>query len=354
MENAVNPCIIVIPALNPDRRLLELVNALKNTERRFRFVIVDDGSGEDSLPVFNELSENGCVVITHPQNMGKGYALKTAFGYIAENCAETLEHGGCVTADADGQHVPEDIVKIADSLMENKDCMILGVRDFSGKEVPYKSRWGNRITAAVFYFETGVKCSDTQTGLRGIPGKSVPACLNITGDRFEYEMNMLLHLTKEGVKIVSVPIRTLYEAKNSGTHFRPFADSFRIYAEILKFGMSSLMCAAVDVSLFALLNRFVFGEIMLSTVTARVFTGIVNFVVNRNIVFNDKGKAKKSAVFYAALFVFNMIMSGYITELFTNLGMYDLVSKMLADIILFSLGFYIQRTLIFKKKGGKS
>jgi len=231
------PYAIVIPALNPDERLIDLAEELRNGgEEKPLLIIVNDGSGEKSFPVFQKLADIGCTVLRHSQNRGKGAALKTAFRFIAENYPDI---SGCVTADADCQHTPGDIRRVKSELINDAgEFLILGVRDFSGKEIPVRSRFGNRLTASVFRLITGVKCSDTQTGLRGIPRKYIPLCAKIPGERFEYEMNMLLYLSRE-LPFLSVPIETLYEEKNIKSHFRPMTDSLIIYAQIINFSLSA-------------------------------------------------------------------------------------------------------------------
>ncbi len=138
--------IVVIPAYNPDNRLVTLV---ETTERLFSpsFVVVDDGSNEGTRPIFDHLESHGADVLHHNKNRGKGAALKTAARHIEKHYPTTL---GYVTADADYQHRPVDIRRVAAALEKNQQSLVLGVRDFCSPSVPWKSRWGNRITSAVF------------------------------------------------------------------------------------------------------------------------------------------------------------------------------------------------------------
>ncbi len=225
---------IIIPALNPDQKLISLVKRLREMDTSL-IVIVNDGSRTNCSPIFDKLeSEYHCAICQHPENRGKGAALKTGIRYAASiypQCA------GYVTADADGQHTPEDIVRVAEVLEKNPRYLVLGTRNFSERNVPFKSRWGNRITSWVFRQSTGVRCPDTQTGLRGIPSEFTAACLAVPGDRFEYEMNMLLEAAGEGVRFLKVPIATVYLENNRSSHFHAVKDSFRIYANILKFAL---------------------------------------------------------------------------------------------------------------------
>jgi len=341
----MTPCIVVIPALNPDGRLIDLAAELKS--EALSVIIVNDGSGEDSLSVFSSLTEKGFTVLTHAENLGKGAALKTAFRYIEETYPDAA---GCVTADADCQHSPEDIRRVAAEIYgQKRDCLILGTRDFStSRNVPFRSRLGNRITSAVFFLQTGVKCADTQTGLRGIPRKYIPICERITGERYEYEINMLLFFAKERVPFVSLPIKTLYEKKNGGSHFRPLADSFIIYLEIIKFSLSSLFCSLIDLLLFWVSGKF-FG-IIISTILARLISGGLNFFLNKRIVFKNFGKKAKPYLLYAALFIFNMFMSGLLTSHISSLGLVKTAAKIIVDSALFVLGFFIQKLIVFREE----
>ena len=83
-------------------------------------------------------------VLTHPENKGKGEGLKTAYRYIKETYAG--EEVAIVTADSDGQHSPEDIMRIATRASLEKDSLVLGVRNFDETHVPLRSRVGNKIT----------------------------------------------------------------------------------------------------------------------------------------------------------------------------------------------------------------
>lgn len=220
--------VIVIPAYEPDERLIGLLESLERSGST-RIVVTDDGSGPLYTPVFIRAGELGCVVVRHEHNLGKGAAIKTGIGKALREFGPGI---GIITADADGQHLPQDIIRISDALTSYKDHLILGVRDFSGENVPFRCAFGNRITSTLFKFGTGIACSDTQTGLRGIPPRLVPLALSTEGDRYEYEMNFLVEAVKTA-PLVMIPIETVYENGNAGSHFRPVRDSLLIYRDPL-------------------------------------------------------------------------------------------------------------------------
>ena len=154
---------VLIPAYRPDKRLIDLVASLKALEIK-NIVAVNDGSGEAYREIFDAVKKLDVVVLEHKVNLGKGAALKTGFKHLkalGDKCR------GVVTADADGQHTPEDIKKLYDALKD--DRLILGTRDFSSPNVPARSKTGNRISCLAFKIITGRSCPDTQTGLRAIP-----------------------------------------------------------------------------------------------------------------------------------------------------------------------------------------
>ncbi len=217
--------IVLIPAYEPDGKLLALLPALK--ERFSRLVLVDDGSGPDYKPVFDAARPLVEAILVHPENRGKGAALKTGFGYAAEYGADV------VTADADGQHDPADIARVADALQDHRDGLVLGVRAFSSRDVPFRSRLGNGFTRWFFNALTGLHVTDTQTGLRGIPAPLLSRLLAIPGDRFEYEMVMLADARDHASPPFEVPIRTIYLDGNRSSHHRPLVDTYRILKSLV-------------------------------------------------------------------------------------------------------------------------
>lgn len=216
--------VICIPAYKPDQKLIRLIDDLRSLGFS-KIVVTDDGGGQEYAPVFMCAEKRGCVVAHHDYNLGKGAALRTGMEKAVRQFGEEI---GVITADADGQHLPHDIAKIAEAMNSHPDRLVLGTRDFSGKTVPVKSALGNRITSAFFKVLTGVTCRDTQTGLRGIPSSLLPLALSTEGDRYDYEMNFLIKAVKKA-PLLMISIETVYEGGNKGSHFRPVRDSFLIY-----------------------------------------------------------------------------------------------------------------------------
>lgn len=334
--------MILIPSYEPDRRLVDLVKRLNETTTA-RILVVDDGSGERYQSIFDEVREAGCTVLTHKSNEGKGNALKTGFRYAQEQGSQ-----GVVCADSDGQHLPEDIARIMLAVHRHPNAMVLGSRQFTGN-VPLRSRFGNSATRFVYKAVTGTPVQDTQTGLRGYPSELLPWLLQVPGERFEYEMNMLLEAPQAGHRIVEVPIETVYLEGNKSSHFRPLADSARIYLPFLKFCMSSGFAAIIDFILLLVL-QWATGSLLTAVIGARLCSSIFNYTMNRNYVF-AKGKqsaAYKSMPKYFTLVVVIMLLNYGVLSLFhEQLAMPIVVAKLLTEAVLFLFSYWAQRRFVY-------
>lgn len=340
--------VIIIPAYKPESKLIRLMRDLRETGFG-RIVVADDGSGAEYAGIFRQAEELGCVVKRYETNQGKGMAIKTALGAAVEHWGKAE---GFVTADADGQHLPKDILAVAKTLAQEPDSLVLGVRNFDGEDVPSRSRFGNRVTSVFFRLISGVPCPDTQTGLRGIPSALLELALSEEGERYEYEMNFLMDAARR-VPMRMVPIETVYEEKNRTSHFRPVADSLRVYGRFVRFALSSLAGAAVDCLLFYLITLLLVlaqtEKIFLATAIARVGSGTVNFLLNRHFSFRSRMPAGREIVRYIILFLGQMCASGILVALASNI-LPVLPAKILVDTLLFFLSFRIQKNWVFAEE----
>lgn len=331
--------IVLIPSFEPDQRLVTVVRDLVGI-KGLRVVVVDDGSGPGHAPWFAAAARAGADVIGHESNRGKGAALRTGFAHAA---AAYPGHD-VVCADSDGQHTSLDILRVAAALDDDAD-MVLGVRTFAGA-VPLRSRFGNEVTKKVFRLVTGVSVSDTQTGLRAYPARMLDWLAEVEGDRFEYELHLLLRAAREKLAIREVEIATVYLDDNSSSHFRPIQDSLRIYGPLLGFAGSSALAAALDAGLFFGLVALGSG-VTTAVVAARVVSASVNFTINRRLVFTSKVPLAQAVRRYAALaavlLVANLVMIQALTSVVGTLW----VAKMLTESLLFGASFVIQRAHVF-------
>ena len=230
----MNKSVILIPALNPPKEFIQYTKDLTNNEN-IDLIIIDDGSSDEYKYIFDEIRKRkNTVVLVHEENKGKGRALKTGFQYFI-NHYQKKDGIGIVTADSDGQHLVKDILNISNELNNiEKEGFILGTRNFNLKNVPTRSRLGNKITTFIFKLLFGKKIQDTQTGLRGLTYDFAKECIEIPGERFEYEINMLMKAVKDEIAIKEVEIDTVYINHNSESHFNPWKDSFKIYKVMFK------------------------------------------------------------------------------------------------------------------------
>lgn len=273
---------------------------------------------------------------------------------------------GCVTADADSQHSAADILRVADALRRRPGSLVLGVRDFSAPGVPLRSRLGNRLTCAAMALCCGIRLTDTQTGLRGIPMDLVPELIALPGSRYEFETAMLLAAQSAGRTFVQVPIATVYADGNRGSHFRPLADGLRIVARLAaplaRFAGASLAAAAVDLGLFAALARWLppLGgwRLAAATLGARAVSACCNFALNRTLVFRPRQDVGRAAGRYALLCAAQAAASALLTTLLAAaLPLPETLCKILVDTALFFLGYAVQRRWVFAPaapKGGQA
>lgn len=339
MENQ-SGIIVLIPAYKPDERLVELVRALR--DQALDVQLVDDGGQQTYAPIFEQCRALGAQVAVHTVNLGKGRALKTGINAALINWPELR---GIVTADADGQHTPQDILRLMEAAKAHPDTLILGSRAFTG-DVPFKSRWGNRITRFVYALASGVHVGDTQTGLRVLPRGALEEMMRIDGERYEYEMNVLLKLRDMKLGVFEVPIETIYIDDNAGSHFNPVRDALRIYLVIFKYLFSSVTSFAVDYALYWLfLWLGVSGFV--SYALARLVSSQVNYHLNKHTVFSGRGTKYSMAKYYVLAVVQGAIGAGLVQFLPGVVPISAGIIKIPVDLVLFALSYIIQRDYVF-------
>lgn len=347
--------VAAIPTLNPSEKILTVVQELRASGFS-HIIIVNDGSDVDRLPIFVQLEEMGCTLLTHSCNRGKGAGIKTILQAAKERFPDAV---GVITLDDDGQHLTEDVVATAKALEAAPDSLVLGCRNFGDPNVPPKSRFGNRLTSAVFRLFCGLTITDTQTGLRGIPRSQYAVFLETAGERFEYETRMLLDTKLHRIPILEVPIHTVYHDQNAATHFHPIRDSWRIYKQLFAFFLSSTVSFLVDIGLFAIFTMLLPIEsqtvrVVVSGFLARAISSVVNFMANKRMVFQSDCALGHSLFKYYLLCVAQISVSSLLTaglaKLFPSL-LY--LWKILVDGGLFFASYRIQKTLVFQEQEKK-
>lgn len=347
MDSISGKTIVLIPAYKPDKILINFARSLY--EVGYSILIVDDGSGINYNDIFKSVEEYA-TVLRYRDNRGKGVALKTGMKYLVNN---NVDFNGLITADADGQHALADIFSINTRIEDND--IVLGCRNFS-KGIPIKSELGNKVTRIVFRLASGVNVNDTQTGLRGFSAKIVPDLIDISGERYEYETNVLLWAARESVHMEEIDIETIYEDNNRGSHFNPIRDSIRIYSCFLKFIVSSFSSFVIDFLLLILFNWLLTGKntgenLVISIILARGVSSFYNFIINKRIVFCSRNKLIESIFKYYVLVIFilgaNCILMYLLDIVF---GMTLVLAKIITEFMLFFVSYYVQKKVIFKRR----
>ena len=353
---------VIIPSLNPDEKLVTVVDSL--IQKGFRdIILVNDGSDDSHMWPFDKVSAyDECTILTHEVNKGKGRALKTAFEYCIANRKDSA---GVVTVDGDNQHKADDIYNCCETMIR-EDKVVLGVRTFDGDDVPFKSRFGNNLTSFVFKAMCGLAISDTQTGLRAIPYRYLQRFCDIEGERFEYETRMLLEFKQSDIPYTEVPIQTVYIEENASTHFNPVKDSIKIYKIIfkytcsptaLKYVASSLASWVIDNLIFNLLDIFLVMvtislRLLISTVAARIISSVFNFTMNRKHVFKSDKDVRSAAIRYYILWFCQMTVSYLLVFVFTKMLVLGTtavaITKIIVDLVLFVISYNIQKKWVFR------
>ena len=354
---------VVLPSLDPDDKLITVIDGLLETGFT-DIILINDGSKPENLHYFETAAAHPEVHLLHHEvNRGKGAALKTAFHWFLENRPDAA---GVVTVDGDNQHHPEDTKACSEQMMRSGK-VVLGCRDFSLPHVPPRSRMGNRITCGVFKLMVGMTISDTQTGLRAIPADAVKAFTQVQGDRFEYETNMLLAMKEQCIDFEEVKIRTVYIEENKSSHFRAVRDSWRIYKLILahffRYTLSSLLSSVVDTGLFVLLGillQNIYQEptlTILSAIGARIVSCLMNFYMNKFMVFRSNIKTGTAMLRYFVLAVVQMLLQAGLTSA-TNIALHigshqtflRTVVYVIIMVALYFASFIIQQRWVFAER----
>lgn len=339
--------IILIPALDPSEKLPQLIFTLKQFGFR-RISVTDDGSKEENQIYFNTVEEMDVRVTHHPKTLGKGMALRTALR-AADECLGKADF--YITADCDGQHTPEDIVKIADALLLHPDHFVIGVRKFERKEGKKVSYWVNYFQRMFFRVTNhGKECPDPRSGLRGFPSSLKNLALCTEGKSYDYELNFL-DAASQAASTTVVPISTETFSKDETSHFRPVVDLLGMYLKFWRYLVTSNIATICDLVLFSTFDVLFSGlgvvSIFISTVCARVISGLVGYVLNRYISFRSHLHPGQEMVKYFIVFIGQMAASGLLVSVLTCIPIPTILVKAMVDFCLFFVGYSLQKNWVF-------
>lgn len=351
---------IVIPAYEPGKELVAYGRQLCAAQLG-PVVAVDDGSGARYAHIFGALRALGCTVLTHPKNRGRGAALKTALEWYA------LHPNGCdgiVTTDCDGRYTVRDVQRICEAMARCPHSLALGCRNFD-RHIPPRSAAGSRAVSAALRALYDIRLSDPQTGLRGIPNALHPGLLTLRGERYEYDLNLLIDAKRQGFAFTAVPIEAICSCSNS--HYRVIADSARILlrlcAGLAQYALSSGLSASVDVFVYGVLVKRTLQalpaapRLFWAAVIARVFSSVVNYACNRRLPYVQEKRIGVTMAKYYCLWLAQLAASfAGAWLLCTRLHLDDLLAKLLIDALLAIASYQVQLRWVFCKKeaSGKS
>ena len=339
---SVTSIVFLIPSYQPTDILLDLLKDLRRHESVAPIVVVDDGSGTDHGAIFDSVGRmEGVTVLVNAVNLGKGAALKHGLNYILVHYPDCT---GVVTADGDGQHAVADILSIAEALRQNPDTVIFGVRAFD-TEVPLRSRFGNAVSRHIYRLLIGLRLSDTQTGLRGLPRQLMARCLAIRANRYEFETEQLVLIKADRMAVRENPIQTIYIDSNRDSHFRPLRDSARIYFVLLRYSIASVITSMVDLAVFGTVLA-ASGDLVWSNVIGRLVALWVQFLLLQAFVFRLRGSAGTLAM-YVALVAVSGVISTALQFQIARFVPIPIVAKTMVELPVFIFNFLFLRDFVF-------
>ena len=335
----------LIPAFNPAERLASIVAEIRAGARLSPIIVVDDGCGPDYASLFERIRGIPDVeVVSNAVNLGKGAALKHGLNHLLTRFTNVV---GVVTADADGQHAVSDILRVADALRRNPKSFVLGAREF-GPQTPARSKVGNNVSRVLYRALLGLNLRDTQTGLRGLPLDLARRSLRIRSNRYEFETEQLVAASSARTKIEQVPIQTIYEDHNASSHFNPLLDSLRIYFVVLRYAVSSIATALVDLVTFTAAMTFL-QNVLVSNLLARVVALGLQFFLLKTFVFHARGGGLRYVAFVAYVMIMGLVSTALQVQLSSATGAGVVVSKLLVETAVFVFNFLFLRDFLFAR-----
>jgi glycosyltransferase involved in cell wall biosynthesis len=218
IKNKKDRFAFIIPVYNHAATVAQVVKDAQALN--FPVFVVDDGSTDTTYEQIKEIA--GIQILRHQQNQGKGAALMS--GFIAASSVADW----AITIDADGQHYPEDALKLMAAIPEGMQPIVVGARDdMVGEHVPWTSRFGRKFSNFWVWLSGGPVLLDSQSGMRIYP---LPQALYLgtKARRFQFEVEILVQAKRKGISVIEVPVRVNYHpAGERISHFRPFVDFMR-------------------------------------------------------------------------------------------------------------------------------
>ncbi|MBQ2390879.1 MAG: glycosyltransferase family 2 protein [Clostridia bacterium] len=298
--------VVLIPAYEPDEKLIGLVDGLK--AEGFFVLVVNDGSGRQYDRIFDAVSSEA-EVICLAQNSGKGAALKFGMNYIKTNLTDCTHF---ITCDADGQHKVEDVVRVREKLHSGETFVLTVRRHRHG--IPFRSWFGNALSRFVYTVLASHYLSDNQSGLRGFAVENIDWLLKVKKDNYDYEMNMLYYANKQGIKISTLLIEAIYIDNNQSSHFKPVSDTVKIYKCLFSSAMGSFIpFFAVQILLLIFSITVGYDYLFLTVpglggIYCLLNIGINRFIIFKNVCYRDYLSTLIYSVMYYFVYTFGCLL----------------------------------------------
>ncbi len=365
---------VIIPSYNPDVKLSMLVDELIMSGFS-DIIVVDDGSDIDIRKVETTFeyikAKRECTILHHKQNMGKGVALKTGFRYCLDNrSGENI----AITADDDGQYTAEQIVECLehyDEIIKSNEHdgatgkvlrpILLAPRDFRDTSYATRKRMINHIAGFVMKYLCSVNVKDVQTGLRFIPYEYLDKLLEIEGNGFDYEINMLVEFKYRQISYIEKQI-LIEPIAGQYAKYNPLKDIVKFLSVMIKYAVSSLSATVIDLVAFYIFMLLCQSSmlswddsiiILVATILARVISATFNCIVNKKAVFKADVPIRRVIIKFYIFTLFRAILSyGVVYGLAYLLGSYGanftVVVKLVVDLVLFFIGYDIQKKWVYR------
>ena len=338
--------IAIIPAFNPGPVVIDVVG--KTLGFVNKIVLINDGSDDQNTHYLEQcvaIDNSRVELLTFNKNMGKGFALLKGM----ERCLE-LNCDYILTIDSDGQHNPDEIAQLKELILRDDKPyeIVIGARKQLDK-MPLRSKLGNVFVAKVFNSLFSADLPDTQSGFRILSAKIAKDALkHIPQGKYETEMHMLLYAFENDRKVGSLEIETIYLDENANSKFRPIRDSLRVLATFMKYVSVAFVSFLIDYLIFLVLT-YAFGIYFLyAHLSSRIFSGTLNFLLNKHLVFkSDKSHGKQAVKYLFAVMLALIATSSILYALVEVSGLTRALAKPIAELLVFILNFFVLRKIVF-------
>ena len=296
----LNYCVIV-PTYNNHKTLHRVLDSV--LLQTSKIIVVNDGSTDSTFEILSDYPQ--LTQVHFPKNCGKGKALREGF-----KKAVALGFDYAITIDSDGQHFAADIPNFIQAIEKEGDALLIGSRNMKQEGVPGKSSFGNTFSNFWFWFETGIKLTDTQSGFRLYPLNLIPK--KYVTNKFELEIEVIVRSAWKTIPVRNIPVQVLYDPNERVSHFRPFTDFTRI---------SILNTVLVVIALLYIKPRDLIRRIQQK--------GIKQFFLE-NILESDDSNAKKALSIALGVFIGICPLWGFHTILVLFLAVLFKLNKSIA------------------------